>query len=162
MSKFKTILLSVVFVLLIAVVSCRSLLEEVMPVDINKRAVEYSKIDPEELKPYPTLADAKRVRVEIIVNHRDKQISLKRLAEDDNLANGDALGFINQNIAVGESNLGMIIGSEDNPFSIMGLLFAAGLGGGGLAVGRRYFKRQGDYSPEEYEAGIVKAKNGNA
>lgn len=133
-----------------------------MPVDINKRAVEYSKVDPDDLKPYPTLADAKRVRVEIIMNHRDKQIALKRTAEDDNLAHSDAYGFINQDILAGDSNLDLFIGSEDNPFSIMGILFSLGVGGGGLALGRRFLKRPGDYTPEQHEVEIVKAKNGNA
>ena len=162
MSKFKTIMLSLLLALMIGVVSCRSMLEEVFPVGINKRAVEYAKVDPDDLKPYPTLADAKRVKIEIILNHRDTQISLKRQAEDDNLSNGDALGFINQDISTGDANLDLVIGSEDNPFSIMGMLFAAGLGGGGLAVGRKYLKRPGDFTPQEHEVEVVKAKNGNA
>jgi len=162
MSKFKTVVFSLLLALMIGVIGCRSLLEEVMPVNINKRAVEYSKIDLKELEPYPTLADAKRVKVEIIVNHRDKQISLKRQAEDDNLSNGDALGFINADIKTGDANLGLLIGSEDNPFSIMGILFSLGVGGGGLALGRKFLKRPGDYTPQEHEIEVVKAKNGNA
>jgi hypothetical protein len=162
MSKFKTVLLSLVLVLTIGLMSCRSLLEEFMPVNINKRAVEYSEIDPEELKPYPTLADAKRVKIEIIVNHRDKQISLKRQAEDDNLAHSDAYGFINQDIMAGDANLDLLIGSKGNPFSVMGMLFSLGVGGGGLALGRRFLKRPGDFTPQEHEVEIVKAKNGNA
>ena len=162
MSKFKTILLSLILALMIGIISCRSLLEEIMPVSINKRAVEYSEIDPEELKPYPTLADAKRVKIEIIVNHRDKQIFLKRKAEDDNLANSDAYGFINQDIMTGDANLDLLIGGEDNPFSIMGILFSLGVGGGGLALGRRFLKRPGDFTPEEHKCAVVEAKNGNA
>jgi len=41
-------------------------------------------------------------------------------------------------------------------------LVAAGLGGGGLAVGRRYFRRPGDFTPEEHDHDVEKAKNGHA
>lgn len=161
MSKFKVTLVGLLLALMIGIMSCRSLLEEVMPVSINKRAVEYSEVDPEELKPYPSLADAKRIKVEIIVNHRDKQIALKRAAEDDNLEHSDAFGFINNDIAIGEANLDLVIGSEDNSFSIMGILFSLGVGGGGLALGRRFLKRPGDFTPQEHEAEILKVQNGN-
>lgn len=161
MSKFKATLIGLLLALMIGIISCRSLLEEVMPVNINKRALEYAQLPPEELEPYPSLADAKRAKIEIVINHRTTQLSLKRQAEDDNLEYNDALGFINQDILAGGANLDLIIGSEDNPFSIMGVLFAAGLGGSGLAIGRRYFKRPGDYTPQEHETEIIKVKNGN-
>lgn len=161
MNKFKITLVSILFVLLITILSCRSLLEEVMPASINKRAVAYAAVDPNDLKPYPTLADAKRVKIEIIVNHRDQQIALKRAAEDDNLYHGDALGFINQDITVGDANLDLVIGSKGNPLSIMGVLFALA-GGSGLAVGRKFLRRPGDFTPEEHDRDVEKAKNGNA
>lgn len=160
MNKFKTILLSLVLVLMIGIISCRLLLEEIMPASVDKRAAKYANIDPEELEPYPTLADVKRIKVEIILNHRDQQLSLKRQAEDDNLDHNDALGFINSSIAVSEANLDMIIGSENNPFSIMGILVSLGIGGGGLAFGRRFLKRPGDFTPEEHKCAVVEAKNG--
>ncbi len=162
MSKFKTILLSLVLALMIGIVSCRSLLEEIMPASVDKRAAKYANVNPEELEPYPTLADAKRIKVEIILNHRDQQLALKRASEDDNLNHGDALGFINQSIIVSDANLDLLIGSEDNPFSIMGILFSLGVGGGGLALGRRFLRRPGDFTPEEHDRDVEKAKNGHA
>lgn len=162
MGKFKTILLIVVCITLLAIVSCRALLEEFVPVKINKRAVEYSKVDPNSFGIIESLADAKRVRVEIIINHRDMQLGLKRASEDDNLAHGDAYGFVNSDIGKGEATLDLIIGDENNPISIMGLIVALGLGGGGLALGRSYLKRPGDYTPQEHEVEVLKAKNGTA
>lgn len=162
MSKVKTVLLTVVCMIVLSVLSCRALLEEGVPVKINKRAIEYAEVDPNSFGTIESLADAKRVKTEIIINHRDKQLGLRREAEDDNLAHGDAYGFINSNILTGEQTLDLLIGSEDNPFSIMGLLVTLGIGGGGLALGRSYLKRPGDYTPQEHEAEVLKAKNGNA
>lgn len=162
MSKIKTVLLTVVCMAIVGLVSCRALLEEVVPVRINERATTYAEVDPDSFGIIESLADAKRVKVEIIVNHRDMQLALDRAKEDDNLAHGDAYGFINSNIAAGEDTLDLIIGSEDNPFSLMGLIVTLGIGGGGLALGRKYMKRPGDFTPQEHAVEVIKAKNGNA
>lgn len=147
--------------LVLGILSCRALLEEAVPVKINERAIAYAEVDPDSFGIIESLADAKRVKVEIIVNHRDMQLALDRAKEDDNLAHGDAYGFINSNIAAGEATLDLAIGSEDNPFSIMGILLSLGIGGGGLALGRKYLKRPGDYTPQEHEAEVIKARNGD-
>lgn len=162
MGKVKMVLLTVVCIMILALVSCHSYLEEFIPVNIDDRAVAYAEVDPDSFGKIESLADAKRVKIEIIVNHRDKQLFLKRASEDDNLAHGDAYGFITTNIVAGEQTLDLVIGSEDNPISIMGLLATISIGGGGLALGRRYLKRPGDYTPQEHEAEVFKAKNGNA
>lgn len=162
MSKVKTVLLTVVCMAVLAILSCRALLEEVVPVKINERAIEYAGVDPDSFGIIESLADAKRVKVEIIINHRDVQLGLKRASEDDNLAHGDAYGFVNSNIAAGEQTLDLLIGDENSPFSIMGILFALGVGSGGLALGRSYLKRPGDYTPQEHEVEVLKAKNGTA
>lgn len=162
MGKLKTVLLTIGCIIVLAILSCRTFLEEIVPVDINDRAIKYAKVDPESFGIIESLADAKRVKVEVVINHRNIQLGLKRASEDDNLAHGDAYGFINNNITAGEQTLDLIIGSGDNPFSIMGLLFSLGIGGGSLAIGRKYLKRPGDFTPQEHEAEVLKVKNGNA
>lgn len=161
MSTFKTVLLTIVCMVLLGLVSCRTWLEEVVPIKINERAVEYSEVDPDSFGAIESLADAKRVRIEIIVNHRDKQLALKRWSEDDNLAHADAYGFINADITAGEGTLDLAIGTTGNPLSIMGLI-ALISGGSCLAIGKKYFKRPGDFTPQEHEVEVTKAKNGNA
>lgn len=162
MSKFRVVMFALAMMVIIGVMSCRSLLEEVVPVTINKRAAEYAGMDKEDFGVIESLADARRVAIEIAMNHRDAQLQLKRLAEDDLINHGDAHGFISQNIAAGEQTLDLMIGSEDNPFSIMGILAYLGMGAGGLAVGRKYMKRPGDFSPEEHYADISRVKNGHS
>lgn len=158
MKTLKTILLTLFFTALILVISCRSYLEEAIPVSIDKRAAEYAAVDPDDFGLITSLADAKRVKTEIVLNHRDMQISLKRLAEDDNLAHSDALGFIDNTIVVGEANMDLLIGSENQPFSIMGILATLSVGGVGLGVGKKYFKSDAEKIREHNE----KIKNGNA
>lgn len=158
MNKLKTVLLTVLCTAVIVIVSCRAMLEEIVPIRINKRAVEYANVDPNSFGVITSLADAKRVRIEIIANHRDKQLALKRWSEDDNLAHGDAYGFINNDIDRGEYALDLAIGSKDNPFSIFGILAMLGVSGGSLAIGKKYFKSDAELLREHDE----KVKNGNA
>lgn len=157
MKTLRTVLLTIFFMALLTVIACRSYLEEVIPVSIDKRAIEYAIVDPDDFGLITSLADAKRVKIEIVLNHRDMQISLKRLAEDDNLAHGDALGFINNPIIIGEANLDLLIGDETNPFSLTGILMMAGLGSGGLIVGKKYFESD----KEKIRKHDEKVKNGS-
>ncbi|KKK91814.1 hypothetical protein LCGC14_2709210, partial [marine sediment metagenome] len=78
------------------------------------------------------------------------------------MAYKDALGFIDQAIADSYALQALVIGSPENPISLLGLLAPLGLG---AFAGKELFKRGKDYSPEEYEAGLAKAKaegNNNA
>lgn len=157
MKTLKTVLLTLFFVVLIGIISCRSYLDEVLPVSIDKRASEYAGADPDDFGAIVSLADAKRVKVEIILNHRDQQIFLKRQAEDDNLAHGDALGFIDNTITVGDARMDMLIGSEDQPFSLLGIVALLSTGGIGLGVGKKFFKSDKELIRERDE----KVKNGD-
>lgn len=158
----KNAVITIVCVLLLAVVGC-ALIDEVVPAKVHKRSSDYAQVEPEVsegLLGYDSLAGAKRVKTEIVVNHRDTQIALRRAIEDDNLAYKDAEGFIDATIAQGEYLRDLVVGSEDNPFSVLGLIASLGFGGAGVAIGRKYLKRPGDYSPQEFE--IEMAKNGNS
>lgn len=151
MKTLKTVLLTLLFVVLIGIISCRSYLDEVMPVNIGKRAIKYAVVDPDDFGVIVSLADAKRVKVEIVLNHRDQQLSLKRQAEDDNLAHGDALGFIDNTIVVGDARMDLLIGGEDQPFSILGIMALLGTGGIGLGVGKKFFKSDKELIREREE-----------
>jgi len=153
MKRIKDVLLIVVSIVMLGILGCASLLDEVTPAAINDRAIKYAEKTKEDIG-FPTLADVKRLKTDIIINHRDKQISLKRIAEDDTRAYGDALDFINSSIASAEYVQNLVVGSEGNPISILGLLAPLGIG---TALGRRYFKRPGDLTPEEAKA-VKKSK----
>lgn len=163
MKKLKGVLLVLGCIIVLAVIG-GCLLDEITPTAaINPRSLNYAGIDANDvgilgITQIPSLADAKRVRTEIVVNHRTTQLNLKRFTEDDNLYYGDAYGFINASVAQGQYIQDLLIGDEGNPFSILGVLAAFG----GVAVGRKYLKRPGDYTPQEHEVEVLKAKNGTA
>lgn len=156
----RNIIIVVVCIVLLGMAGCKTLLDELTPTPINKRAMDYTGTTVEELGLIPSLADAKRIRNDIIIGHRGTQIEYKRAMEDDNLAYDDAYGFIKANIAAGEHFQSLVIGSEDNPFSLLGLIASFGLGGVGVSLGRKYLKRPGDFSPQEHAVELLKVKNG--
>lgn len=158
----KTALVTILLIVVVGILGCRSLLDEITPARIRDRSADYAEITEEDIGIFPSVADATDTRIEIIIKHRDTQLDLKRLAEDDKLAYEDALGFINAAIEEAYVLQGLIIGSPENPISLLGLLAPLGLG---AFAGKELFKRGKDYSPQEYEAGVAKAKmegNGNA
>ena len=158
----KSTIITLLVILVIGVVGCRSLLDDLTPAKIPNRSKEYAEVSPEDIGGFPSLNDAADTRTEIIIKHRDTQIGLKRRAEDDTMAYKDALGFIDQAIADSYALHAIVIGSPENPISLLGLLAPLGLG---AFAGKELFKRGKDYSPEEYEAGVAKAKtegNNNA
>ena len=158
----KSAIITLALVVIIGVVGCRAMLNEITPARIPDRSKDYAEVTPEDIEGLPSLNDATDTRTEIIIKHRDTQIGLKRRAEDDTMAYKDALGFIDQAIADSYALQTLVIGSPENPISLLGLLAPLGLG---AFAGKELFKRGKDYSPEQYEAGIAKAKvegNNNA
>ncbi len=152
MKNWRAVASVIVGLICLCVISCRSMLDRVTPSDIPAQSLAYVEKKPADV--IPTLNTAKEVRTEIIVKHRNKQIDLKRLAEDDKLAYTDALGFIKASIAESTAMQELLIGSETQPLSILGLLAGAGIA---FPVGK-ILKRKGDYSPEEFKAALTEAK----
>ena len=146
---------SLMLLSVVAVIGCRAVVDSLTPAEINQRAKDYSKVEPEVIGDWESLNDAKKVRTEIVINHRDEQIDLKRMAQDDKIKYQDALGFIDANIENATALQELMIGSAENPISILGMLAPMGLG---TLAGAVLIKRGKDYSPEQYEAGVAKAK----
>lgn len=141
-------------VLCLALISCRSMMDRVTPCTVTEQSYEYIHGSLNGFKEIDSLHNVKKLHNEIVIKHRTEQISYLRAAEDDDLANNDAIGFITGNIKEAEYLQGVIVGSEDQPFSLLGIL--AGFSGG-AAIGRA-LKRRGDYSPAEMEEVVAKAK----
>jgi len=153
MKRFYDVLLVIVAIVIIGVLGCNTLVDKLTPADINKRAVDYAKIDVSgEL--YPNLLEARRIKDEVILKHRDAQLDLKRLAEDDQITYADALAFMNNSINDAENLQALFIGDESQPLSILGLLAPLGVG---TLLGQRFLKRPGDKSPAE----VAVLTNGN-
>ena len=147
-------LLGVVCVICLALISCRSMMDRITPCAVTEQSFKYTKGSLDGFKEIDSLYNVKKLHNEIVIGHRTEQISLKRLAEDDELDYGDAIGFIDANIKEAEYLQGVIVGSEDQPFSLLGILVGFT---GGAAVGRA-LKRKGDYSPTEMEEVVARAK----
>ena len=154
MKDKKNLLLVVACVLCLAAISCRSLMDRVTPCTVTEQSYEYVNGSLDGFKEIDSLYNVKKLHNEIVIEYRTAQINFLRLAEDDKLAHADAIGFIDANIKEAEYFQGVIVGSEDQPFSLLGIL--AGFTGG-AAIGRA-LKRKGDYSPTEMEEVVAKAK----
>lgn len=150
----KTLAVTLCIISVIAMIGCRSLIDSMTPADIDKRAQDYSEVDPNTIGEWKSLNDAVEVKKEIIIKHRGTQIDLKRMAQDDTILYKDAIGFIDANIEEATGLQELIIGGPENPFSVLGMLAPFGVG---ALAGSVLIKRRNDYTPEEYEVAVAKA-----
>lgn len=157
--KLKSTLIILLCVAVFAVIGCRSLMDGITPAKIDARSSEYAGVEEKQFG-FGSLADAEYIKKEIIIRHRDGQLNLRRVAQDDKLKYQDALGFIDANIEEARVLQGFIIGSEDNPISLLGLLAPIGLAG---IAGKMFLKRPGDYTPQDFDTAVaaIKAENNN-
>ena len=152
LKNWKYWLLVVVCVISFAIIGCNSMIDRITPAEMPKRTAEYVGMDPNI--EVVSLRDAKIIKDDVIIKHRDSQLALLRFAQDDDLAYKDALAFIEMSIEESQGLQDIVVGSIDQPFSVLGMLAPLA---GGLAIGK-VLKRKGDYSPAEFEAGLAKAK----
>lgn len=139
----------------IGVLGCNEMLDRFTPATISGISAVYSEIEvPVVLEDVGTLRDAKKVRSGVIIKHRTEQLDLLRLAQDDELAFKDAIGFIETSISAAQALQDLVVGSEGQPFSILGIL--AGVTGG--AAAGKMLKRKQDFSPQEVADEVAKAK----
>ncbi len=150
MKDWKGYLLAVVCIMCFAAISCQSMVDRVTPVGVDKHVRQY--LESDKPSDVTSLYNAKVARADVIIKHRNEQTDLLRLAQDDEVAYKDAIGFIETSIEEAEYVQDIVIGSEEHPFSILGIL--AGMTGG-LQIGRM-LKRKGDYSQEELDVAVSK------
>jgi uncharacterized protein YdeI (BOF family) len=150
----KNYILIVACIVCLAAVSCRSLMDRVTPTENSQQAYEYVHESLDGYKEIDSLYNVKKLRMEVIIKHRKSLLEIKRSAEDEGYAFDDALGTINSDIEEAENLQDLVVGGEDQEFSLLGIL--AGFTGG-AAIGRA-LKRKGDYSPAEVEEIVARAK----
>lgn len=153
MKDYKNILLMLVCILALASMSCGGFMDRFTPCEVTEQSMSYAE---REFPPLGvmTLHEAKQIRERIKIKHRISQIGLKRLAQDDKMNHDDAIGYINDNIAVSENFQETVIGSLDNPASLMGLLGISGL----TFIAGSMRKRKGDLTPAEVKEVVAEAK----
>ena len=150
---YKNAALMILCLVCLAGVSCGGFIDRFTPCEVTEQSMAYADRDFPPLG-IMTLYEAKQIKERIVIKHRVSQISLKRLAQDDKMEHTDALGFINGNITASENFQDIVVGSTDNPLSLMGLLGTTGLG---LFAGRM-MKRKNDITPAEHQEIVVAAK----
>ena len=152
MKDWKNYVLALIVLISVALLGCSTLVDALTPVRIPQRTAEYLQ-DPNSAG-LSSLLTAKELRVDTIIRHRDINIQLIRLAQDDEYAYEDALGLLTINIDESERMQEIIIGDAEHPFSIIGML---GPTAGGILAGKELFKRKKDYTPEDHDADVAKA-----
>lgn len=141
MNKFLTIL----GVLALAVMACSPILDSVSPTRVPT-AVEHYLGKEIGSANWTSLLTAQEVRCEMELRH-----AITALEYDAAKIQLDAI------ITLTKDWQTKIIGSLDQPFSVMGLLAAAGLFTGGL-----FTKKPGTYSKDQVEAIVAKRLNGGS
>ena len=153
MKDWKNWLLVLGAVMCLAVLGCSALIERVLPAEYDKVAALYVGDDPNTAG-IVSLHKLRQKKNVIIVKHRNVQTSLLRQAQDDDYDYELVVGFVDASIARTEELWAVVVGSEDQPFSIIGILAGAFPA---LMVGR-LLKRKGDFTPQEHDADVTKAK----
>ncbi len=153
----KKIIVPILCILCLAVMSCQSLLDKVTPCDIPKPARDYAGVDPNQARGplgYPTLYNARQIETAVETTHHHAQINFMRQVQDDNYKYQIALDLIRPPIAESQQLQDRIIGSPEQPLSILGVLGASGLT---YWIGAKR-KRPGDLDPDQAEAEKVRAR----
>lgn len=146
MKAKSNILLIGIVLLSLVLLGCGSIADYLTPAEVPQRTAAYVSDDP-NLPGFTTLKKAKEVRQDVLITHRDTQLDLKRLAEDDKLQYSDALEVIDFNISQSQTIQDIVLNGSDTTPGLMTVLFGAG----GLLAGRNFLKRPGDLSPDEVE-----------
>lgn len=147
-------LLLLVGLVSLAILSCRTALDKVTPANPPKPALVYIGAEPNSVGFY-SLADARETKYQVELKHRSEQLVLKRQLQDDRLMHGDAISSVDYAIEESEIVQDVVIGSEQQPISILGILAGAGIS---LPIGRA-MKRKGDLDPKEIEIEKAKARD---
>lgn len=154
MKDKKNILLVVACVICLAVISCQSAMDRFTPCPVTEQSYEYVHGSLDGYKEIDSLHNVKKLRDKAIIKHRRSLLDLKRALEDEGYEYDDAIGMIQAYVKESQALQDLIIGGEGQDFSVMGILLGLT---GGAAIGRA-LKRKGDYSPDEVEAVVAKAK----
>ena len=155
MKDKKNIILILVCLLCVAVISCRSMIDRFTPCEVPEQTYGYIYGSLDGYKEVDSLFNVRKMRLEMIIQHRTDLIGLKRAIEDEGYGYNDAIGLVNNQIEESQSFQDLVVGGPDTDFSLIGIL--AGFTGG-AAIGKM-LKRKGDYSPTEVEEVVARAKN---
>lgn len=148
--NWKHYIMLIVGLCCLTILGCASFVDMLTPVRVSDASYDYLNIESDG--GWVSLDKARQMRNEIIITHRDNQIKYLRDAEDDKMYFNDAI-IIQENIKSAEELQTLMIGSETQPFSVLGILAGAFPG---LALGGALLKRPKDYTPEQVETIVAR------
>jgi len=141
-NKIRNTGLVLVGLLCLAVLNCRSSMDKLTPAPVSSQVLKYAEKEPNDFwYGIPSLWDLKEIRNEIALKHRNATVRHRRGIEDEEFRYDFAMGLLNSSIQESEDFQQLVIGTEDNPVSILGILAGLGLTGVGTVLGGRYIKR---------------------
>ena len=129
----------------LTLLGCNTVIDHVTPAPIDPIVEDYVEYKVPKKLGFTSLYYIRQMQLRASIKHRTQQLIALRTMQDDKLQYADAINYLNASEAESQTIQDLIIGSENSPFSVAGLL--AGLAPG-LMVGRA-MKRKQDYSPEE-------------
>ena len=144
--RISNLVLGLIILLAVVLIGCGTIADHFTPAEIPERTATYVSEDP-QLPGLTNLHKAKKVKREVVIVHRDNQIDLKRMAEDDKLKYKDAFQVIDFNIEESTALQNVVLNGNAIWPGMNSILFGAG----GLLAGRNFFKRPGDYGPDEID-----------
>jgi hypothetical protein len=154
---WKSWVLLAVSSLAILLMSCNSMLDKFVPVTAPPRAVAYMDGDPNEyaeLWGFTSLWKLRNLQTEVEIKHRAHIVEFNRMVADEEIEYGDATGPLALAIQEGETAKDLLIGSPEQPFSLLGLMALSGVGGGALLLGKNKFSKTGDVPETQYRLDI--------
>ena len=154
MKNKMNVFLILICLLCVAVISCRSMIDRFTPCEVPEQAYEYVNGSMDGYAELDSLYNVRKMRLEMIIQHRTDLIGLRRAIEDEGYASDDAIGLIDDEIKESQELQNFVVGGAGTDFSLMGIL--AGFTGGSAIFNMR--KRKGDFSPVEVEEVVARAK----
>ena len=158
MKNWKIILLLFVGLICMAITSCGSILDKYTPSNLPGKSLDYTNKDPNDYGWFHSLYDAENLMQEILSTRRDKLIDWEYWLKKEDAAYQDAKGYLEPAIAESLRMQEIVIGSEDQPYSILGILSYLGVGGGALFLGKEKLVGRNQYTKEQRDADIAKAR----
>lgn len=144
MKIIKTLMITLVALLLVAFLGCAGFQDAITPCHIDAEIAEYAEGDMTCYLPYTTLRDAKELKRRMDFIHLSNQEEISRLGTDDFML----YNFLDDSLAIGMSDSKQLQDNLFDPAGPGGLLITTLLGG---TLGATLIKRPGDKSKKEVE-----------
>jgi len=142
----------------IGLMSCGSFLDQVTPSEVPKQTRAYLKADANDFGSFVSLHEAEQARRDVVTQHRDYLLDWEFELKKEDYLYQDAIGYLTPAIERSREMQAIIVGSEDQPFSLAWFITQAGFGGTIGLLAKNLLKRKKDYTPEEHFLDVERAK----